>query len=61
LIFSLQNISTFKVETFHNVQAHFFAAKMHNGKNVLHPTATIFKKHSADTDKNHGSVVTDKT
>jgi hypothetical protein len=43
------------------VQAHFFAAKMHNGKNILHPTAPIFKQHSGDADTNQGSVVNDKT
>jgi len=33
------------------VQAHLFAAKMHNGKNILHPTATVFKQHSANRQK----------
>jgi len=60
LIFSLQDISTFKVETLHTVQAHFFAAKMHNGKNILDPNIPIFKQHSADTDTNQGSVLLTK-
>jgi hypothetical protein len=60
LIFSLQDISTFKVETLHTVQAHFFTAKMHNGKNILDPNAPIFKQHSADPDTNQGSVLLTK-